>query len=147
MVVKGTERRDRKMDQRQVLARLLRRLAETVEHYSVEELESLLSGRAEHSILNGLDRVRRKRDSASTYPSESRQNEFREIVTQLRGLTSRNEGLSLLRELNLSKKDLERIARLMDLPVLREDDAEKLRHKIVEQSIGATLNSQAIRGA
>jgi hypothetical protein len=36
---------------------------------------------------------------------------------------------------------------LMDLPVLRGDDAERLRQKIVEASIGARLNSQAIRGA
>ena len=135
------------MDQRQSLGKLLRRLAEIVERGSDEDLEAVLSGRAELVAPNGTVRLRGKRGANSIHQGLSREKELVALGEHLRNLESRDEGLALLRGADLQKRDLERLARLMNLPVLREDDAERLRQKIVEHGIGSRLNSRAIRGA
>lgn len=71
---------------------------------------------------------------------------MRSLAENLRNAGSRESALQLLNAALLTKKRLEDLARMMDLPVLREDNAERLRQKIVEESVGARLNSQAIRG-
>jgi hypothetical protein len=127
----------------QALANLLRRLAETVERSTPTELAALLEGDAEIA----LNRVKPRRGSqrAHSNGTSGPDRDLAAIVSELRELTSRVGGLNLLDRSDLSKKDLEDLARLMDLPVLREDSSERLRQRIVEQSIGARLNSQAIR--
>ncbi|SRR6266478_2809396 len=133
------------MDQKENLAKLLRQIAATVEHASPGDLEALFTGRAKLVISNGGTRRSAKRDSVDRFDGATH-NKLDSLVEQIKTLVSRDDGLNLLRSEKLSKKELERIARLMDLPVTREDDAERLRLKIVEQSIGARLNSRAIRG-
>jgi hypothetical protein len=135
------------MDQRQSLAKLLRRLAEIIERGSDEDFEAILSGQAKLVAPNGSVRVRGKRGADSVHLGLSREKELAGLGEHLRSLESRDEGIALLRGADLQKRDLERLARLMNLPVLREDDAEKLRQKIVEHGIGSRLNSRAIRGA
>jgi hypothetical protein len=68
------------------------------------------------------------------------------LLERLNQLESRDEGENLLLKTALNKRDLEQMARMMDLPVLRDDDANRLRQKIVESSIGGRLNSRVIRG-
>jgi hypothetical protein len=138
------------MDQRRTIARLLRIVAELVERSSTSELEDILGGRA---ILE-ISRV----PGATTPPREGRRlrdvekrrqpggRDLDGVIARLRLLPSREAGFALLMESQLTKRELEATARLMDLPVVREDDAEQLRRKIVEEAIGARLNSEAIRG-
>lgn len=137
------------MNQKEIIIRLLRGLCETLERASVSDVEDLLSGRAALVISKGdsFSRNSKKRELGSQRREQRSQGRLIEIVVELRQLESREEGLNLLNRAQLTKKDLEELARLMDLPVPREDDAERLRQKIVQQSIGARLNSQAIRGS
>lgn len=128
------------MGKNKTIARLLRRLAETLEKTPEADLEALLSGRARLVVSPaGADRrsPRQKRT-----PSKK----ITELVAKLRDLRSREDGLALLRTMRLNRRELEELARLMDLPVLRDDGSERLVQKIVEESIGARLNSEAIRG-
>ena len=135
------------MDEKGTIVKLLRLLAETVERSSRGDLEALLDGRASlmisqpHSVSHREGRP----DAALSKRGRPTKN-LADLVAQLRALGSREEGLNLLREGQLTKKELEALARLMDLPVPRDDDAERLRQKIVEESIGSRLNSEAIRG-
>lgn len=52
----------------------------------------------------------------------------------------------LLSNAQLTRRELEAIARQLSLPVLKSDTAERLELKIVENCIGAKLSSEAIRG-
>jgi hypothetical protein len=137
------------MNQKEILIKLLHRLSESLELATASEIEELLSGRAFLAISkeNPLSRNPRKRETGLQKRDQRNLKHLGTIVVQLRRLESRNEGWSLLDRAQLTKKDLEDLARLMDLPVSREDDAERLRQKIVQESIGARLDSQAIRGS
>lgn len=137
------------MNQKETINRLLRRLFETLERASAADIEELLSGQAVLVISkeNSPSRNSRGREIGLQKREQRSLKHLSGLVVQLRGLESREEGAGLLSKVQLTKKELEELARLMDLPVSREDDAERLRQKILEESIGARLNSQAIRGS
>ena len=135
------------MEEKGAIVKLLRLLAETVERASRADLEALLDRRA--TLMNWQRHSTTPREGQPDAPLNKRRRPTKDLsglVAQLRTLGSRDEGLNLLKEAQLTKKELEALARLMDLPVPRDDDAERLRQKIVEESIGSRLNSQAIRG-
>jgi hypothetical protein len=137
------------MDQKQTIAKLLHRVAETLERSSSTDLEALLAGGAALVISSANSAPARregKRKAGAKKHGQPSNKDLAELAMQVRQLGSREDGTNLLKRAELSKKELEALARLMDLPVLRDDDAERLRQKIVEESIGARLNSQAIRG-
>jgi len=46
----------------------------------------------------------------------------------------------------LTRRNLEALARSFEVPVRKEDNLERLRDRIIDATIGARLNSQAIRG-
>jgi hypothetical protein len=135
------------MEQNKIIAKLLRRLADIVEHSAPAELEELLAGQPRLLISKeGPEGFRRSvRRDLQTKKRASVSNLYG-VVDQVRQLESREQGLDFLRSAQLNKIELERLARLMDLPVRREDDADRLRQMIVEASIGSRLNSRAIRG-
>jgi len=56
------------------------------------------------------------------------------------------EDQKLLDDLNLTRTEFEYLARSMDLPVSKQDNADRLREKIIGASIGSRLISHAIRG-
>jgi hypothetical protein len=127
----------------------LRIVADVVEQSSAADLADVIDGRACLVISRPRDlpssrEAPRPRDVDKRRQPNGR--DFGEIIAQLRGLGSREAGFELLTSLHLTRREAEAIARSMDLPVVREDDTEQLRRKIIEETIGARLNSQAIRG-
>ena len=54
--------------------------------------------------------------------------------------------MSLLSSVSLTRKELERLGRLLGTPILKTDNMERLTEKIIETSIGSRLTSEAIRG-
>jgi len=126
------------MEQKEI-ARLFRMLADLIERSSSGDVDALLSGRASLQIA-----VPERRGHGAVKRPPPAHRDMKEIVNLLQTLETRDEGLALLK--HLTKKELEVAARLMDLPVIRDDDAERLMRKLVEGSIGARLNSRAIRG-
>jgi hypothetical protein len=136
------------MDQRTTLAKILRTVADLIERNSPADIEDVISGRASLVISRDPEAKSARHGSRSSDDKKRRQPSGRDlgaVVAQLQELGSREAGFELLATMELTKRDLEAIARVMDLPVVREDDTEHLKQKIVEQSIGARLNSQAIR--
>ncbi|SRR6266404_8975463 len=135
------------MEQKAISIKLVQRLAEAIERSSPSEIESLLAGRSELVISNaGSSGIGRNNKPGFKRKPEPSKKNLAELVVRIRELESREGGWDLLKRSELTKRELEELARLMDLPVLREDDAQRLRQKIIEESIGARLNSQAIRG-
>lgn len=137
------------MEQKDLIVRLLRELAETLRRSSDAEIEALLSGRATLADLLASPAFGARADGKATTKKRVLRNNKRlaGLAAQLRQLPSREEGVSFLVGAQLLKNELEELARMMDLPVLREDDADRLRQKIIESSIGSRLNSRAINPA
>lgn len=125
-------------------ARLLRRLADTIDRSSPSDLELLLQGKATLAISSEGTRDRKR--AVKRGSNGHGQNALETVADSLRRMESRDAVNSELMAKKWGKEDLEELARFLDLPVLREDNAERLRQKIVEETIGARLNSQAIRG-
>ena len=124
------------------VARVLRQVASVVESLPPEDLDDLLHGRASLTVdRNGRAPTGSKR-LGSPRPSIS----MEQIIHRLQELRSREEGIMLLSDAQLTRRELEAIARQLSLPVLKSDTAERLELKIVENCIGAKLISEAIRG-
>ncbi len=131
------------MDHRKALTKLLRSLAHCVENSTAEEVDGLLAGQSCLRIEPagpGRTQMSKPTKPPSTMRDPS------EIAAQLRALPSRDEGQKLIEGLSLTRSELERLARSMNLPVSKQDDIERLRQKIIESTIGSRLASQAIRG-
>src|SRR5262249_14020490 len=138
------------MDERRIVAGVLRAVADLLARLPLSDLEDLASGKSTLLTARRSGEMGTRLSARSDIQSDKRRpspgRDLRPIVVELRGLASREAGFGLLADLRLTKRELETLARLIDLPVVREDDAEQLRQKIIEGSIGARLNSQAIRG-
>lgn len=134
---------DRSDDERVRWAKLLRRLAECIEGASRVDIDELISGNARFQIV-----IEKRQDSQKSIPamSERETTDWPEIIKALRSLPTRDAGMARLKEVAPSRMHLERLARVMDLPVAKHENVELLREKIVEASIGSRLVSRAIRG-
>lgn len=119
-------------------ARLLRAVAALVEKSSADEISALLRGKASLSIA-----VKESVASRAKIMSDS---EIEVLVKRLEGLESREAGEALLMSASLPRRELERIGRILGIPILKTDNMERLTEKIIESSIGSRLNSVAIRG-
>lgn len=131
----------RSTDDRAKFAELLRRLAECVEHSSADAVDELIAGRARLQIV-GASKERPLR----TRRDERDEMDWFKIADRLKAFGSRDAGEHFIDELALTRMDLERLARAMDLPVAKNDNLTRLREKIIESSIGSRLASLAIRG-
>src|SRR5262245_27792507 len=102
------------------LARLLHRLADFVERATDEDYESFLAGKG-RPLTEKRKGVSRTSDTAQNERkgrTALSKDDIRSIVDELKSLRSREEGLSLIEGRELIRRDLELIARSMDLPVL-----------------------------
>jgi hypothetical protein len=129
-------------DETRRAARMLRLLASVVENLPPEDLDDLMHGRA--SLV--VDRHSHTPDRYKHLGPSRASLDIEQIIQRLKELRSREEGMSLLSNAQLTRRELEIIARQLSLPILKSDTAEKLTLKIVENCIGAKLSSEAIRG-
>ena len=70
--------------------------------------------------------------------------ETENIINRLKSYNTREEGESYLLSLDLKRKDLEAVAKALDLPYSKKDTIVKIREKIIEGTIGYRLSSNAI---
>src|SRR5258706_16293826 len=112
---------------RNELSNLLRRLADYVDHRSDAELLPLIQQAASLKP----EKTNRKRYQSSLKTSKET-GYLSEIANRLQELESREAGEALLLERDLRRDDLEALARILQLPVQRDDSMERLRAKIVE---------------
>lgn len=123
-------------------AKLLRALADCLDASSSIDVDALVAGRAVLKIVNQDHKPRSPKQEAQDHPVL----DVSSLVGRLKDLNSRSEGESLLNGSALVRKDLERLARALGLPVSKEDNTTRLREKIIEGAIGSRLASQAVRG-
>jgi hypothetical protein len=132
------------MVDRQKLIVLLRTLTEIVETSSDQELEALQEIRLSQIIASDSTGQKRRSKRASEITSPL---DVTDVLDALSKIQTRDAGFAILEHRDLNKRELEAVARKLDLPVFREDSTQRLAEKIVEGSIGSRLNSSAIRGA
>jgi hypothetical protein len=120
------------------IARLLRALASLIERSSSDEWETLLAGRGGTGHLS--EKLRRGTPNYKHAFNPDR------LIRELGLLRSRDDGISLLATAQLTRRELESLARRLGLAFLKSDNIERLEEKIIEGSIGARLGSEAVRG-
>ena len=69
-----------------------------------------------------------------------------EVLKELQGCKTRDEGYEILSKYFNSKIEFEAFARFLDISVLKQDKADQIKTKIIESTVGATLRSNAIQG-
>lgn len=137
--------RDTTTDGARAAARLLKALASFLEKASPDELTALLRG---NNVTLSTTKRRAHNDEISK-PLKSLSSmplDVPGLAEALQSLNSRDEGFSLIGANSLTRRELEQLARLLKTPVLKTDNMERLTQKVIESSIGARLNSAAIRG-
>jgi len=123
---------------RSELANILRRLADYVDNHPDEDLAPIFKQAA--TLVQSPDRQKK------SPPPKLTPQDVEAIAAQLQTLQTRDAGDALLREKVLNRNGLENIARFLQLPVQRDDTVDRLRAKIVENTIGSRLRSDAIQG-
>jgi hypothetical protein len=114
------------------VARILRRIADAVDGMSEAALAE---------FIFGLREVRPRRRGPSSTKLSGAGRESREkletVVAQLQRLSTREEGLLLLDQLNWTREELAGLARRMDVHVIKDDNIGRIKDKLVETAIGS----------
>lgn len=126
------------------LAQMLRALASAVEALDDDQLESLIADLRRSGASN-------RRDPTNNVAERNRHSkidsiELEQVLQRLSGMPTREDGARLLDDLNLSRKELQALARMRDVHIRKEDNLVRIKEKLVEVIIGSRLSSQAIRG-
>jgi hypothetical protein len=122
---------------RSELANILRRLADYVDNHPDEHLAPIFKQAA--TLMQSSQRPKKP-------PEKAKSTDLRAIANELQALRSREAGEAMLRDRVANRYGLEAIARFLQLPVQRDDSIDRLRAKIVENTIGSRLRSDAIQG-
>lgn len=117
-----------------------------------DKLSSFLKGLSENEIAE-LEKGKLELKFELTERTTSRKSKIlnfdeftiKSLIDNLTKLNSREEGFNVLENKCSSKSDLESILLYLDVPFQKRDSASKLKDKIIENSIGYRLRSQAIQ--
>lgn len=69
-----------------------------------------------------------------------------EVLKRFQECISREDGLTYISASLKNKSELEQFAKFIDVLVLKQDKADRIKNKIVEATIGAVLRTNAIQG-
>lgn len=121
-------------------ATVFRRVSEALAALSADDLVKLTD--SQYSVEIKAVRRRVKDDSESALTDT----DVEEAIRRLSVLASRQEAQVLLDSMYESRKQLEIVARRLDIPIAKQDKVDALRDKIIEATVGARMRSQAIQG-
>ena len=117
----------------------LRVVTRFMSQLSNAEMEALLAGRARLSLEFNQGNI-----TPEPHPNEAPQ--LQEIALLLSEVDSTEAAYAVFGKYDLSRAQLEKMARSIDVAVRKEDTGVKLIDKLVEALVGSRLNSRAIRG-
>ena len=123
---------------------ILEQLTKALEDMSDEDFDQMMQGDLQASFSRSSATPRKsvqKRDGAPI--SEEK---LRSVHARLISASSREEGQSIVSEMFEHKEDLFAFAKYLDLPVQRKDKVERIRDKIVTDTVGRRLSGEAVRG-
>lgn len=120
---------------------IIKQLLEAVQSLPNEEFEKL----SNDSYLLEIKVTRKKCLRNVAHKSDTKALST-EIIDVMERFQSREEAMVYLSENIGTRKEIEVVARKLDIPVSQQDKAETLKEKIVEATVGARLRSLAIKG-
>ena len=129
------------INKRSELANILRRLADYIDRHPDQELAPIFE-QAATLMPSSANHKNHRGQSLGKLGSP----DVSEISAKLQTLRSRDAGEQLLQVEAQNRRALEALARFLQLPVQRDDTIERLRAKIIENTIGSRLRSEAIQG-
>ncbi len=118
------------------ILKLLQLIQKELNNLTDDEIDSVLVGDAK------LELVVRSKSKRKSIESNI---DLNKLENELRELNNREDGIQLLQKTITTKEELEKFAKLLDLPVLKGDKVDLLRKKIVEATIGYKLRSDSIQ--
>lgn len=121
---------------------VLRLMTKLMSTMTAEELEALASGNARLTIIHKSGIKSPISSDINTSPAV----DLEQLKSQLSVAETTDAGFSILNEAKLTRIELGKVARSLDLPVLKQDSVRRLEEKIIEALIGSRLNSRAVRG-
>lgn len=128
------------MKNKNVLVRFIDEIAKGLDSLSDSDLEKLDSGSFSLEF-----KLVKKKEYARDVESISK-DDAEVLLEKLKECQDRESGYELLKSSLKTKKDLERFAKMIDIYVMKQDKIEKIRDKIIEGVIGASIRSTVIQG-
>jgi hypothetical protein len=125
-------------------AGILKIVAKFISTMSQQDLRDLASGVATLKLVR-RERPARQVEMAIGAPGNTVPY-YEKLRDELGSVESTIDGHRILRDAQLTRSELEKFARSLDLPVTKKDSIARLEEKIVESLIGSRLNSRAVRG-
>jgi hypothetical protein len=129
--------------QRAVLANILRKLADAIEASNVSEQEDfdieLKPTRIRTKPTRGHETGSNRKAAVSPAEADA-------LLGQLDKASTREAAFEILERLDLTRKELEGLARPRSVHFTKDDNVQRIKEKLVEAIVGSRLNSLAIRG-
>ncbi|EJM7233041.1 hypothetical protein NTE31_001123 [Vibrio cholerae] len=122
-----------------VISKFLHELLRQLDNLSDSDVKKLETG--EYSLsLKVL-----KLSTTNVTKKEERNINYSEIVESLNNCDSREAGIAILNKTFFNKRELEQFAKYIKVYVMKQDRIEKVKDKIIEGTVGASLRSNAIQ--
>lgn len=128
------------MESKLIIIKLLEDLTVQIDKLSESDLLKIRSGT--HEIAVQIKKRKSTLDNKEHLTDEKKHS----ILKELQNHGTREDGLVFLSSNSLTKKELEQLAKSLDVLILRQDKVEQIKDKIIEATIGAVLRSNAIQG-
>ena len=121
-----------------VLSRLFLKLSQEISKLTDADINNVYEGKAD--IFLHIERIKE-------IPKEKDLDDinFEKIYQKIAAMTSREDGFAYLKKHNYTKKNLELLAKYLDVNIKRADKSEQVIDKIIEATIGYRLRSEAIQ--
>ncbi|QUX98098.1 hypothetical protein C0J08_06770 [Marinomonas sp. CT5] len=127
------------MKNENIISKFLIELVKDLESLSESDIKKLNSG--EYSLAL---KVLKKNQSQEGKP-ELDTKKANLVLDELKACNSRDSGYEILNNNFKNKNELEWFAKQIDIFVMKQDKVDKIREKIIEGTVGATLRSSAIQ--
>jgi hypothetical protein len=128
---------------------LFDRIAEFLRSVTPQDVTDLIEGRAWIAIgrPGGTGAAKPKRRALVAAPAEAADvRRFDEVIQNLKSAESTDHGIAYLEGLDLRKDDLKGILQSLRQRGFSKDNMNQLRLRIVRSTVGAHLQSEALRG-
>jgi hypothetical protein len=120
---------------------LLHQVGIFLQSLTPDQVDDIVSGRSRITLSK-----RRGTSTAKAHDDSQPVIDYEALGNELSSKASREEGYSLLDDAGLNRSNLQKLARTLDIPVLKSDNMERIRDRVIEATIGYRLRSGAIRG-
>ncbi len=127
------------MGEQEKTAEVLRRVSLFLRTLTDGQVDDLITGRARINLVTIAA------SKSTTKARGIKELDIHRLREELGNKSTREEGMTVLENLSLTRESLRRVAAAMDLPTPRTDTVARLKERIVEATIGYKLRSKAIR--